>query len=184
MSVPPLTSQVAHIGKVVKHVLDELVEKNQSFGPLGLPLVVFGPTDDAANAAAPAIYWAPVREEFGSGQRLGAPKVPGPLFNRGVPVSFLIFGGVEADGTYSDAEAPYHDCDLTEVLLSKLVNAIHRNLSQQSYDLMSAEWFNSGKTGIGMSCDLVVAFKVPLIREDNPTVTITDVKAKAEIATP
>jgi hypothetical protein len=176
----PLTSQVAHIGNVVKHVLDELVAKNPNFH--GQPLLVFGPSEDAANASAPSVYWLPVREQFAPGQRLGAPRAPGPLYNRGVPISFLLFGGVEPEGTYTDAEAPYHDCDLSEILLSKLVNCIHRNLSQQSYEIESAQWFNGGRTGIGMSCELIVTVKVPLIREDNPTVTVTGAKANVEIA--
>ena len=178
----PLTSQVAHVGNLAKHVLAELVAKNQSFASSGLPLIVFGPADDAANASPPSIYWAPLREQFTPGQRLGAAAAPGPLCNRGVPISFLLFGGVEPEGTYSDAEAPYHDCDLTEILLSKLANCIHRNLSQQSYALDSATWFNGGRTGIGMSCELVLTVKVPLIREDNPTVTVTGAKANVEIA--
>jgi hypothetical protein len=177
-----LTSQVANIGFVVKHVLGELVSKNTDFH--GRPLLVFGPSEDAANAMAPSIWWVPIREEFRDGQRLGAPRAPGPLRNRVIPVSFLIFGGVDETGLYDADEAPYHDCDYTEELLSKLVNAIHRNCSQQSYDLDGALWFNSGKTGIGMSCELTVSFKLPLIREDNPTVTVTHARAHVEIAHP
>jgi hypothetical protein len=180
----PLTSQVAHIGAVIERVLDEMREKNLEFGPLGLPLVVYGPADDAADASAPSIYWAPTKERFGPPMRLGAAASPGPLHTRTIPVSFLLFGGVDAEGTYSDDEAPYHDCDLTETLLSKLVNCFQRHVSQQSYELEDVTWFNSGRTGIGMACELVVGLKLPLIREDNPTVTVTAVKANAEIVKP
>jgi hypothetical protein len=177
MSAPPLTSQVAFVGNVIKHVLDELVAKNPG-------LLVFGPPEDAANAAPPSIYWAPIQEQFSPVQRLGAPAAPGPLCTRTVPVSFLVFGGFEPDGTYSDDEVQYHDCDLSEILLSKLVNCIHRNVSQQSYTLESANWFNSGRTGIGMSVELMVGFKLPIIREDNPTVHITATKTNVELSTP
>lgn len=180
----PLTSQVAHVGSVVEHVLNELVAKNADFCGYGQPLLVFGPSDDAADAAPPSIYWAPVKEEWKPPERLGAPASPGMLFVRDIPVSFLLFGGVAPAGTYPDAELPYHDCDLTEVLLSKLTNALHRNLSQKSYQFHSCTWFNGGRTGIGMSADLVVLLRLPLIREDNPTVTVTDAKANVEIATP
>lgn len=179
---PPLTQQVAHIGAVVLPILRELKTKNPTFGPAGLPLVIYGPADDFADAAPPAISWMPTKEQFSPPNRLGAPKAPGPLYVRGVPVQFLIFGGVAAVGTYTDEEAPYHDCDLTEILMSRLVNCIHRRVSQQSYELADQTWFNAGRTGIGMACELVVNFKLPLIREDNPTVTVTDAKANVEIA--
>lgn len=182
MSAPPLTSQVAHVGAVVKRWLDELVAKNQTFAGGTLPLLVFGPSDDAANPQAPAIYWTPVTEQFSAPQRLGQAAAPGPLCTRGVPISFLLFGGVEPEGTYTAEEAPYHDCDLTEILMSKLLNVMQRQVSQQSYEVLSATWENAGKTGVGMSCELVVAVKLPLIREDNPTVKVTSVKAHAEIA--
>jgi len=179
---PPLTQQVAHIGAVVMPILTELRSKNPTFGPKNLPLVVYGPADDFADAAPPSVYWWPTKERFLPGQRLGAPKAPGPLHNRSIPVSFGLCGGVEADGMYSDEETPFHDCDLTEILMSRIVNCIHRRVSQQSYELGEAIWFKGGRTGIGMACELVVEFKLPLIREDNPTVTITDVKANAELA--
>jgi hypothetical protein len=179
---PPLTSQVAHVGNLMKHVLDELVAKNTDF--YGQPLAVFGPSEDAASAAPPAIYWAPVSERFSPGQRQGMSKEPAPLFTRNVPVSFLLFGGVEPEGTYSDAEAAYHDCDLTEILLSKLVNSFQRNCSQQSYALDAVTWFNGGKTGIGMSCELTVGVCVPVVKEDNPVIHVSATQTTWRIKKP
>jgi len=181
---PPLTSQVAHIGGVVQYLLAELVAKNTNFAGYGQPLLALGPSDDAANAAPPSIYWIPTKEDWKPGERLGQPGDPGMLFAREIPVSFLLFGGVAPEGTYPDADLPFHDCDLTEVLLSKLVNVCQRNLSQKSYRIGSCEWFSGGRTGIGMSCELTILLRLPLIREDNPTVTVTNVKANAEIVTP
>jgi|WetSurMetagenome_2_1015567.scaffolds.fasta_scaffold225482_2 hypothetical protein len=166
---PPLmhTSQIANIGRVAKVVLDEVKAQAADKFPV---LDIFGPEEDAANAAPPSIYWAPIREGWGAPMQLGAPTQPGPLLTRAVPVSFCLFGGVEPDGTYTDSEAPYHQCDLTEVLLSRLGNAIHRLVSAKSYEFESLVWFNGGRTGIGMACELVVVFKLALIREENPVV--------------
>lgn len=179
-----LTNQVAYVGHVVSHVLGELKAKNQEFGLAKVPLLVFGPCDDFANASAPSIYWAPTREQFGEPQRQGAPGQPGSLRTRSVAVSFVLFGGVEPDGTYTDDQAPYHDCDLTEALLSKLTNALQRNLSQHAYEVESVTWFNLGRTGIGMSCELSVLIKLPIVREDNPTVRPTTARASVEISKP
>jgi hypothetical protein len=179
---PPLTSQVACTGKVVEHVLEELVTKNTDFH--GKPLLVFGPCDDAANADSPSIYWAPIKEDWSPGERLGQAGEPGMLFVREVSVSFTVFGGVLPEGTYSETEAPFHDCDLTEELISKLVNSLQRNLSMQGYRIAGIQWFNGGRTGIGMAAEQVVLLRLPLIREDNPTVRITTAKTNAEIATP
>jgi hypothetical protein len=177
-----LTSQVAHIGHVVQTWLDELVAKNLDFEGYGKPIVIYGPEDDAANTAPPGIHWLPLTENIGAPQRLGAPGAPGPLAVRSVPVSFVLFGGVAPIVTYTDAEAKFHDCDLTEILYSKLINIMQRSASQFSYGIDSATWFNSGRTGIGMSLELVVSVRLPLIREDNPTITFTGATVNAEIS--
>jgi hypothetical protein len=179
-----LTSQVAHVGNIVKVVLSDLIAQNPTLGPDGVPITIYGPADDGADSSPPSISWMPTSEQFAEPQRLGAAGAPGSLRMRVVPVSFVICGGVEAPGTYGPDETVFHDCDLTEILMSKLANSMHRLLSQFPYSLESATWFNGGKTGIGMSCELIVAFKLPLIREDNPTVTVTAVKANAEITKP
>ena len=176
-----LTSQVAHIGNVVKSWLDELVAQNQDFEGSGLPITIYGPEDDAADTSPPGIHWLPLSENIAPPQRLGAPGAPGPLAVRSVPVSFVLFGGIAPLDTYTDAEAKFHDCDRTEILFSKLINIMQRTVSQFSYSVDSVTWFNSGRTGIGMSLELVVSIRLPLVREDNPTVKITGATAHAEI---
>jgi hypothetical protein len=175
-----LTSDVAHVGTVMKHVLEELKTHNTNFH--GRPLLIFGPADDAADANAPAIYWMPIKEDTSPPTRQGKPGSPGSLWTRVVQVSLVLFGGI-IEGAYSDDEATYRDCDLTEELLSKLANAVHRNLSQWSYDIESTSWVPGGRTGIGMSCEVLLTVKLPLVREDNPTVTPVAIEAETQIDT-
>lgn len=179
---PELVGSVAHIGVLVKGVLAELADKNQDFAGLGLPVVIYGPGDDGADAAPPSVSWMPLNETWTPPRVQGKPGQPGALFSRGVPVSFQLFGGVMPEGTYTAEEAKYHDPDLTEILLSKLVNCLQRQFAQPVYGIESATWFSPGRTGIGMAFELVVSFKVPLVREDNPTIKATHVKANAEFA--
>jgi hypothetical protein len=157
------TENVANVGGVASAVLAEFA--------LGSPEVdLFGPNDDQANAAPPAIYWIPLHEEWTASQNRGGVGSPGSLFERWVPVSFLIFGGLDPNATWTDAESIFHDCDMTERYLSRLVNALHRKVSGKSYKFVSFAWTSAGRTGIGMPGELVVAFRLPLVREDNPTI--------------
>ena len=177
-----LTSQVAHIGDVVKYWLDDLVAQNPDFEGTGKPIVTYGPEDDAADTAPPGLHWLPLSENLAPPQRLGAAGAPGPLAVRSVPISFVLFGGMPPAGSYTDAEAPYLGTKMTEILCSKLVNIMHRTASQQSYTIDSMTWFNAGRTGIGLSLELVVSLKLPLIREDNPTIRVTGGTVTAEIS--
>jgi hypothetical protein len=179
---PTLTNQVAHVGDVVKEWMDELVSNNQDFAGTGLPIVVYGPSDNASDAAPPLITWCPLTETTLPPQRQGAPKSPGAIYNRGIPISFELFGGLPLPDTYTDAEAPFIDCKLSEIMLSKLVNTIHRAVSPNAYAIDSVTWSNGGRTGIGMACEVVVQLKLPLIREDNPTVHVTGATVHTEIA--
>jgi len=161
-----LTSFVPTIGFMVEHVLADLSSKVPD-------LLVFGPEDDAANAPPNSIYWQPVSEQYSAPQRQGKPSAPGHLYVRKVPVEFFVFGGLAPEGAYTDAQSVFHNCDLSEAIVSRLLNALHRSLSNQSYQVLGAEWFNSGRTGVGMSCQVTVEFMLPIVREDNPTVTPT-----------
>jgi len=176
------TDQVAHVGDVVRRWLDELVATNQNFAGYGLPVTVYGPEDDAADTSPPGIHWCPLTESFMPPQRQGAPGSPGMLLVRSVPVSFVLFGGVPPEGTFTESGMAYQGTRLTETLMSKLMNIIHRTSTPQSYAIGSATWFNSGRTGIGMSLELVVEVRVPLIREDNPTAHITKATVRTEFA--
>ena len=176
-----LTEQVAHIGDVVKYWLDELAAQNPDIAGTGQPITIYGPDDEGADSSPPSVQWAPTSETFSPPQRLGAPKAPGPLMVRGPAVVFALFGGLPPVDSYTDAEAPYIGPKVTEVMLSKLVNIIHRTTSPQSYAIESGNWFNGGRTGIGSAYEFTVTLKLPLVREDNPTVTITGATAHAEI---
>jgi hypothetical protein len=172
----PRTENVANVGGVASAVLGEFA--------LGNPEVnIFGPPDDAANSAPPSIDWMPLHEEWTPSANRGGAGSPGSLYERWVPVSFRIFGGVAPDGTWTDAEAIFHDCDLTEQYMSRLVNALHRKVSGKSYKFVSFAWFPAGKTGIGMPGELVVAFRLPLVREDNPTIDGITLNPQPELAT-
>ena len=176
-----LTNQVAHMGDVVKYWLDELVAQNPDVAGTGQSITVFGPEEEGADSAPPSVQWVPASESFGPPSRLGAPKNPGPLHVRSIPIAFQLFGGLPPADSYTDSEAPYIGTKVAEVMLSKLVNIIHRTMSQQSYAVEAVNWFAPGRTGIGAACELVVGIRLPLIREDNPTVTITGATAHAEI---
>ena len=157
----PRTEDIATIGTVMLSVFEEFSHFNPSVN-------IFGPEDDAANGAPPSIYWMPLSEEWTAPVNRGAPDSPGSLFERWVPVSFMIFGGVSSSVTAS--EALYRACDVTDTYKSRLVNCIHRQISQKSYKFVSCTWTPAGRTGIGMPCELVIAVRLPLVREDNPTI--------------
>lgn len=176
-----LTEQVAHIGDVVKYWLDELAAQNPDIAGTGHTITIFGPDDEGADSAPPSVQWAPTSESFGPPSRLGKNGAPGPLFVRGIPIAFALFGGLPPEDSYTVAEAPYIGPKVTEVMMSKLVNIIHRTVSSQSYQVDSVNWFAPGRTCIGSACELVVSIRLPLIREDNPTVKITGATAHAEI---
>jgi hypothetical protein len=144
-------------------------------------MTVYAPSDEAANSSPPAIWWSPLDEEWSAPQRQGAPNAPGLLFVREIPIAFLLFGGVAPAGTWSDAELPLHDCDLTEVLASHLTNVLHRRLGNIGYRFRSLTWFQPERTGIGASAELQIALRMSLLREDNPTIHITQVTTEVTI---
>jgi hypothetical protein len=136
-------------------------------------LTVYAPSDEAANSSPPAIWWSPLDEDWSAPQRQGAPGAPGLLFVREIPIAFLLFGGVAPAGTWPAAELPLHDCDLTEVLASHLVNVMQRRLSNIGYKFRSLTWFQPERTGIGASVELQISVRMALLREDNPTIRFT-----------
>jgi hypothetical protein len=151
---------------------------------LALPsLVVFGPNDDAAQARAPAIAWRPTVGRFAPGQRLGAPGFPATpptgyaydskthgassLWTRELEFAFECFGGSSGPA----------DCGMspTEGLVELLVNCLHQRFTMHGYKAISEKWINGGRTGVGLACELTCAVRIPLLRLDNPTVTITQI---------
>jgi hypothetical protein len=163
---------------VLANIIEPVMAEMQLIVPR---LPVFAPSDEAANSSPPAIWWMPGNEEWSAPERQGAPKEPGLLFVRHIPISFDIFGGVAPAGTWTEAQLPMHDYDLTEVLVSRLVNVLHRRLSNRGYAFRSLTWFPPERTGIGGSAEFVIELKMPLLREDNPTIHVT--QAEVEVST-
>lgn len=151
-------------------ILGPVLAEMQSLVP---GLVVMAPSDDWANSAPPAIWWTLVEEGRHAAQRQGQAGEPGPLAIREIEVAFLLFGGELPPGTYPDIEMPLHDCDLTETLMSHLENVLQRRLSGIGWSFAGCRWFNAGRQGIGLSAEEKIKLRIPLLREDNPTVHIT-----------
>ena len=171
-----LTTTVPLLSKFVGGIRAEFLR-------LSPRVVVLGPSEEPSKPAPPCVAWVPTEEVWSSPRTQGQAGSPGALFTREVPVTFMVFGGVTENPTWPPEEASLHDCDETEILVSRLVNAIHRLVSQNSYKWQSQKWFNSGRTGMGMACEVTFAFLLPLLREDNPTVTVTEFRQHTEIAT-
>lgn len=164
---------------------DILAEVKSNYWADNVDVNMFGPSDDAANAAPRSIYWMPIKENTWEASRLqGKPGSPGTLWVRPIEMSFLIFGGDASEPDWvSDADTPaqaatragQHETDETESLLAGVINAIQRKLGANGYENPSVTWFPSGRDGIGMSCELTITLKIPLLREDNPTFTATGI---------
>jgi hypothetical protein len=124
------------------------------------------------------------------------------LFIREIPFTFGIFGGL-IDQTQYDAERAalvaaaaaktppetvpdvpssyLTDTDLSEALMANLVNAFHRRLTQFGYRIVSGGWSKAPRSGKGLAYVLTIALRLPLVREDNPTVTVTAINPIVEI---
>jgi hypothetical protein len=163
---------------------------------------IYGPQDGDVNPDPPAIQWAPGNETFTAGVHRGGPGSPCDLFIREIPFTFGIFGGLidqsqydaeRADliavaaaqtppATVPDVPSTYlTDTDLSEALLSNLINAFHRRLTQFGYRAVSGGWSKAPRSGKGLAYVLTIALRLPLVREDNPTVTVTAINPDVEI---
>jgi len=149
------------------------------------PVKIFGPKDSDANMAPPGVWWAPGDESWSPPQRQGMPNKPGSLWVREIPLTVLVFGG-ENDPT-GEATSPVSTClrdaDVTEWLVERLVNAFHRIGSQHSYQIGGMSWGEGARSGIGLACELDVTLRLPLVRIDNPTVTVEGIATTVEIDT-
>ena len=165
-------------------------------GTTQLPVNLYGPQDGDVNPAPPAIQWAPGDETWEPSKHNGAPGSPSDLWVREIPIRFGIFGGLNLSADYlaerAAAEAAAAaldppqtlppipgtfptDTDLTEALLANLVNAFHRRLTQFGYRVVSGGWSKAPRAGLGLAYVLTLAIRLPLVREDNPTVKVTAV---------
>jgi hypothetical protein len=147
------------------------------------PIKIFGPKDSEACLHPPGVWWAPGDETWSSGQTRGQPGYPGALWVREIPLTVLVFGG-ENDPT-GEATNPVSTClrdaDVTEWMVERLVNAFHRVGSQHSYQIVGMSWGEGARSGIGLACELDLTLRLPLVRIDNPTVTITGLTPTVEI---
>ena len=147
----------------------------------GAPTVnIYGPRDDGANSAPPGIWWAPGGETWErTGLRGGQPGVPGSLWVRNIPITMLVFGGEnapitgDADYAASAAGTFLRDTDATEALVELLVNAFQQQVSQFSYEIRGGHWGDSERTGVGIAFEMDLVLRLPLVRIDNETVTLT-----------
>ena len=144
-------------------------------------LNIYGPSEDAANSAPPAIWWCLTGEGRHASQRQGRAGEPGLLAVREVEVAFLLFGGEPDAGVYPADAMSDHDCDKTEILLSHLENVLQRRLSSSGWAFAGCQWFNGGHEGIGLSVEETIKLRIPLLREDNPTVQPTAAQIGVQI---
>jgi hypothetical protein len=154
-------------------------------GMTSRPIVVFGPKDGEANMAPPGIWWTPGQETWSSPQRQGMPAYASSLWVREIPVHLLIFGGENDDpnpGATEPASTDLSGADVTEWMIEQLVNSLHRRLSQHGYQVSGGSWGEGAQSGIGLAFDLTVTVRLPLVRLDNPTVTIERVDTTVEFA--
>ena len=171
-------------------------------GTTQLPVNIYGPQDGDVNPAPPAIQWWTEDETWTAGGHRGGPGHPGDLWTREIPIRFAIFGGLNLSADYLAERAAAEavaaaltppqtlppipgtfptDTDLTEALLSNLINAFHRRLTQFGYRVVGGEWSKSTRTGLGLAYVVTLAMRLPLVREDNPTVTVTGINMDVEI---
>jgi hypothetical protein len=144
-------------------VMDDLTHALLTLQP---NLVVLGPNDAAGEARPPTIAWRPsqTRWEVGGTRMLGRPSEPGLLWSRWLDVVFEIFGG--------DVGVPDYGLTPTEGLIELVINCLQQRFTLHAYRPRSERWLQMGRTGRGLGCELIVAIRVPLVRIDNPSVTI------------
>ena len=177
----------AAISRVMADVLTEF--KALVSGQTELEVKVFGPKDDLANCHPPGIWWCPGDEGWSRPQQQGQPGVPGALWVREIPIHILIFGGDDkpageaADDATVD-ESPTTDLkgtDNTEWLLEAVINAFHRRLSHNGYQVASGGWGEATRTGMGQAYDLTITLRLPLVRIDNPTVKLQGMNVRTRL---
>ena len=187
-----MSTAPGNLSTVIGAILDDV---KQSYWAANGDVNIFGPRDDFAQAGPRSIYWAPDREgTWLPAKRQGQIGTAGALWTRPIVINFMLFGGLTTNPTWVNtadtneqaaARATMHDADETEALLANLVNAIHRKVGGTfNYSDPSVEWFMPGRDGIGMSCEFKVTIYLPLVREDNPTVTVTGLNPTPEIVHP
>ena len=144
--------------------MDDLTHALLTYQP---SLKVLGPNDAAGEVRPPFIAWRPTqgRLEVGGNRTGGKPNEPGLLWIRCLDVAFEIFGG--------DIGVPDYGTTPTEGLLELLVNCMQQRFTMPSYRATSERWLQMGRTGRGLVCEFTATIRLPLVRLDNSTVTVT-----------
>lgn len=175
---------IASISRVLADVFDDFLLAVE--GKTIHPVLIFGPKDEEANIAPPAVWWDFDGDEKWASQqvaRAGGPGNPRALKVREIPIGCLIFGG-EGD-TSQEADFPSTDLystQLTEWLMLELVNALQRRLTLFGYDVTSCSWGRASRTELGMACELRITIRLPVIATDNgTTIPMKPVAAKVEV---
>ena len=156
----------------VRDYMDDLKATLQGYMP---DLIVIGPDDDGGQIRPPTIAWRPATGAASSaeGLRLGKPGAPACLWVREIDIKFECFGG--------DVGKPDYGMTPTEGLIELLINCLHERFTKNGYVFKTEEWDASGRTGRGLTCEVTVTIRVPLVRLDNPTVTIEHMTPTVEI---
>lgn len=157
-----------------KDYMDDLKATMQIVLP---DLIFIGPNDDSGQIRPPTIAWRPSTGEASSaeGVRMGKPGAPACLYVRELDIKFECFGG--------DVGLPDYGMTPTEGLINLLINCLQERFTKNGYVFKGEEWSASGRTGRGLACEVTVAIRVPLVRLDNPTVTIEHMTPTVEIDT-
>lgn len=155
-----------------KDYMDDLKSTMQIVLP---DLIFIGPNDDSGQIRPPSIAWRPGTGTAASaeGVRLGKPGAPVCLYVRELDIKFECFGG--------DVGLPDYGMTPTEGLVNLLINCLQERFTKNGYVYKGEEWLASGRTGRGLACEVTVAIRVPLVRLDNPTVTIEHMTPTVEI---
>jgi hypothetical protein len=152
--------------------MDDLKTTLQGYMP---DLVVIGPNDDGGQIRPPTIAWRPGNGTGADagGARLGKVGAPTCLWIRELDIKFECFGG--------DVGNPDYGMTPTEGLINLLINCLQERFTKNGYVFKGEEWDASGRTGRGLACEVTVTIRVPLVRLDNPTVTIEHMTPTVEI---
>jgi hypothetical protein len=188
------------ISVIQNDVLVDFLAHVSTFATLSVN--VYGPQDKDVNANCPAVLWYPGEESWLPSMHNGAPGSPSSLWVREVPFTFECFGGLNLEDDYQDERNAVYtaahnntspttdvappstamsDTDMSEALMARLVNSFHRRLTQHGYRIVKGGWSPSIRSGLGLVYILTVAIRMPLVREDNETVTIEHLTVNVEI---
>jgi hypothetical protein len=126
-----------------------------------------GPDSNATQSRPPRITWEPGKGSFLPPRNLSTgPGADGDLWTRRLEVQVVLW---------------HRTLDEAEALLAQFVNAVHKLLTQFSYQLGGEQWTMGGSTAHGVGCALTMTLDIPVPRTVKGTVTLGQVAFTAEI---